>query len=332
MNHFRIWPVVLLALVPPSVFGSATYTYTSSNFAFFASPYGATFRISGSFMLAAPLAANLPQSDISAQVLGYSFSDGVQTRTQANSQICAPNPYGFRVSTDASGNIATWAITLCSPVTSVGDHVSEIVTIHGFSTAVDEDVGIADSICIAVESGLCSQNNVITSAYVYSGNSPSFWYSQAPADCQAMAGVWGNVSIGLGNPTDVRTWVFVRGDVITLSVQGAPGNVTIISIVDSPEALHIYAGPFFFLQDGSSGPVTFQPPAGLIPLGYYANVSSGPGLLSLTCAGTGAPVTGPQPADAVGIPAIGRWALPALALIVGVLGLAALRARSRRAR
>ena len=79
---------------------ATTYTYTGSNFTGFSSPAGSydpTDRVTGSFTLGTPLPPNLPLTDISAQVLNYSFSDNVQTRTNNNSEICATNNYGFLV-------------------------------------------------------------------------------------------------------------------------------------------------------------------------------------------------------------------------------------------
>lgn len=62
--------------------------------------YPAGARITGSFTTAAPLAANLPATEITGSVTSYSFSDGVNaySSADANARIVA-----FSVSTDATG-------------------------------------------------------------------------------------------------------------------------------------------------------------------------------------------------------------------------------------
>jgi hypothetical protein len=77
-----------------------TYTYTGPNFNAFSSPAGAhgpTNRVTGSFTLATPLGPNLALTDVTAQILSYSFSDGVQTLNSGNSQSCLPTLSGLTV-------------------------------------------------------------------------------------------------------------------------------------------------------------------------------------------------------------------------------------------
>src|SRR5256885_10142085 len=52
-------------------------------------------------------------------ISSWSFSDGVNTYTQANAQILAGisigDPPRFKVSTDGSGNITAWNLAMVSP-------------------------------------------------------------------------------------------------------------------------------------------------------------------------------------------------------------------------
>lgn len=161
----QIWVLTFLSLISysSSAFAAVTYTYTGPNFNQFSSPagnYDGADRVTGSFTLNAPLAPNSPASDISGQVLSYSFSDNVQTLINSNSVPCATNNFGFRVGTDASGNINQWGITLCTPVLAVNDPVNAIFTIHGVNSVV-EDVGISSAQCDFIVNGVCTSIQMI---------------------------------------------------------------------------------------------------------------------------------------------------------------------------
>ena len=174
MKRLSIWSWLLLGLLSAPALAATTYTYSGANFTSFSGAYSASSRVTGSFTLAAPLAASLPNTDIRSLILSYSFSDGVQTRNETNSEICAVSIYGFRVSTDASGNIATWAITLCSPVAAAGDPVTGVFTIRDIGvTDTVEDLGVSGT-CGELSGGACSSIGVATSGTIYS-NSPLSW-------------------------------------------------------------------------------------------------------------------------------------------------------------
>lgn len=61
-----------------------------------------TNKVTGSFTVSAPLAANLPYSDISAAVTSYSFNDGINTFTSTDPKA---RIYSFFLNTDGSGQI-----------------------------------------------------------------------------------------------------------------------------------------------------------------------------------------------------------------------------------
>ena len=90
------------------------YTYTGNNFLGIINntppdgTYTTSMNVTGSFTLQNALSANLPFSNIIADVLGFSFSDGRNTITNLN----ATSINGFLIGTNALGNINAWQIIL----------------------------------------------------------------------------------------------------------------------------------------------------------------------------------------------------------------------------
>ncbi len=97
---------------------ATTYTVVGSTYTTVFSPYTTAMSVTGTFDTANPLPANMTNLDIgpngSGLVTAWSFFDGVNTFTQANS---APEPGvgSFSVGTDAKGNITSFGIDLESP-------------------------------------------------------------------------------------------------------------------------------------------------------------------------------------------------------------------------
>jgi hypothetical protein len=145
-----------------TVFAAVTYTYQGNTFNGFSVPpgsYNIADRVTGSFTVASALASNLPEGDISAQVLSYSFSDGVKTLNNNNSVICAINNYGFRVGTNASGNITIWGITLCTPVSQPNNPVDFILTVSGVNE-LTEDFGVSAGRCSELTGSVCTSVDI----------------------------------------------------------------------------------------------------------------------------------------------------------------------------
>ncbi len=89
------------------------YTYTGQPFDIFEYKQNGVFTsadsVSGSLTVANPLAPNTIYAPV--PVLTYSFSDGYQTFTPANSFFYPGGPFsGFTVTTDATGAIVLWNI------------------------------------------------------------------------------------------------------------------------------------------------------------------------------------------------------------------------------
>lgn len=101
-----------LALSPAA--GSATTTYSYSGHAYTSIVgvgYSSANRITGSFTLAGPLAANLGATDLWGSLIGFSFGDGVfQASGGPPAGFDWISPPVFTVATDAAGRIAGWDI------------------------------------------------------------------------------------------------------------------------------------------------------------------------------------------------------------------------------
>ena len=86
---------------------STVYTYTGNNFLGIidnpapAGSYTTSMSVTCSFTLQDPLLANLPLTDITADLLGFSFNDGRNTITNLN----VTNIGTFLIATGATGNI-----------------------------------------------------------------------------------------------------------------------------------------------------------------------------------------------------------------------------------
>ena len=142
---------LLLLLGTVSVVGTAaaaTYAFSGGNFVTATGTYTNAMRVTGQFTVDAALAPNLPSTDITAQVTGYSFNDGVQTLMQTNSR-----PIVFTIGTDAAGNINTWGVTVwATPVTTmIGGQVAGIDA--SFDGTVTTDAGFTDAQCNSIGPG-----------------------------------------------------------------------------------------------------------------------------------------------------------------------------------
>ena len=100
---------------------ATVYSYTGNPFVFLTNSvpnppgaYDSTMSVNGSFTLENPLPSNLPFQNIFADVLDFSFFDGRNSLTIANTGIVN----NFSIETNASGAISTWSINLQTSSTS----------------------------------------------------------------------------------------------------------------------------------------------------------------------------------------------------------------------
>jgi hypothetical protein len=114
--------LMIVACAPSANAGTiTTYTYTGNYFQdATALPYTTADRVTGSFTIATldpDLQGIYPSYYYQVLFpLSYSFSDGVQTLTSANSTL------DLDVTTDSSGSITAWAIELCATAINSGGY------------------------------------------------------------------------------------------------------------------------------------------------------------------------------------------------------------------
>ncbi len=169
--------IIAIGLSLSGVATGTTYTYVGQNYTTAHSPYTTAMSLTGTFVTATPLPASMiPATDIGPAGLGlvtaWSFSDGVNTFTQANSYPIGPSPGGFNVATDALGNITVFAISLQSPLppNTVGELMN---TIHIASPAVFGALAYDAISCAALITDVCD-NWFSTLQYGESMGAPGF--------------------------------------------------------------------------------------------------------------------------------------------------------------
>jgi hypothetical protein len=93
-------------------FADVSYFYTGTDFTIAQAPYTTSDSVTGSIRLSAPLGGSLFFANITP--VAFSFSDGVQTLTQNNT-----NHNSFVVSTDVAGDITSWVMSVAAEVSGV---------------------------------------------------------------------------------------------------------------------------------------------------------------------------------------------------------------------
>jgi len=116
----------------PSV--PTVYTYTGAPYTSAAAPYAVGGLLSGTVTFANPLPAFLPLTDVQPALAGFSFFDGVESRSFANSFFCS-----FQVATDGAGQISRWQISLRRFPYNPGDphHAIDTQGTVGFPAGID---------------------------------------------------------------------------------------------------------------------------------------------------------------------------------------------------
>jgi hypothetical protein len=131
--------VLLIAAIAP-VRAAVVYNYSGNNYTTIVDDptllgaYSTNERVTGSFTLANPLAANLNLALFTApSFIDASFSDGRSTLNLGQLQL-------FRISTDAAGNITAWSISFNSgsAIVLAGQQQEFIQTANFGSTVIDD--------------------------------------------------------------------------------------------------------------------------------------------------------------------------------------------------
>ncbi len=181
---------------------AATYRFTGANYETIANqcsagpscpPYTAAMNVAGSFTTTAPLAANLPAAtEITAQIIAYSFSDVVNTYSSADP---AARIRTFQIGTDGQGNIAAENIQLTRWLTGSTPHAPD----DQFATA-----GVVNGATEALNPLPC-QVVGIADSFGATSNVPDTCVEGTAASginsaSAATLGIWGNFSVpALGN-------------------------------------------------------------------------------------------------------------------------------------
>jgi hypothetical protein len=108
-----------------SAFADVTYFYTGTDFTIAQAPYTTSDSVTGSITLSAPLGSFLFFAGITP--VAFSFSDGVQTLTQNNT-----NHNSFVVSTDGAGDITSWIVSVAAEVSGVDLETISTANAPGF--------------------------------------------------------------------------------------------------------------------------------------------------------------------------------------------------------
>lgn len=136
---------LLLCVATAASAQQTTYQIISANYApgdILGPLYNPGMRIEGNFTVSVPLPANMAVTEIGPQglnlVTAWSFSDGVNTFTEANSRS-APGIMGqFAVATNSAGELSFLGIGLSSPLPpiSVNDPIDGLFFDMDFSSGI----------------------------------------------------------------------------------------------------------------------------------------------------------------------------------------------------
>jgi hypothetical protein len=136
---------------------TTVYTYTGNDYTSIvdnllpSGTYTTSMSVSVTFTLANPLAANLPVlTDITVDVLSFSFFDGRNTLTNATAVDDL-----FSVGTDMAGNIVLWNVAADNgDPTSIGEKAFLIETLFP-GNGLDFDQALIDE-CVFAVAGTCT--------------------------------------------------------------------------------------------------------------------------------------------------------------------------------
>jgi hypothetical protein len=138
----RLWaPLFLVSAVAPA---ATTYQYTGQVFTTVTPPYTTSEKVTGSFVVATPLPHFMPSTTVTSSLVSFSFTDGVQTRTETSSVVC-----DFRVATDGVGNITQWSIYLTEAPHPATGNPEQTMTLASVSSDV---VGTGNAVANACAS------------------------------------------------------------------------------------------------------------------------------------------------------------------------------------
>lgn len=166
------------------------YDYVGSTFSSAGAPYTTSMSVTGQIITSGPLAPNLDKADITGQISSFTFSDGVNTISNANGVVDT----GFNilisgiVSTDGTGNITEWQfLARTTPLaTAISETEDQILIANGSGAPILGvlDAGFDDSVCTALNlGGDCNAfPPVATSASTTSAGAWTLFVEPPPVD------------------------------------------------------------------------------------------------------------------------------------------------------
>jgi len=332
--------IVFFALCLAGAASGTTYTYAGKTYSIAGSPYTTAMSITGTFDTAAPLPANTNFLDIgprgSGLVTGWSFSDGVNTYTQGNSDGV------FSVTTDAKGNFSFYVISLTSPRPPIA--LNDLVNVMDINSCCGPiyDLAVNQAVCNMVNQA----NQCVGTASANSGiaNSPGAFNPAFAAIAPTIAKAFAATSV-LPNGTTSLTFTLTNPDgAASLTgvafTDGFPAGM----VVATPNGLSNTCGGVATAVQGtgsvSLAGATIAPSSNCtLAVNVTATAASGQlvntsgavtstnSLPGNTASATLGVVLPPQQ-----IPALEQWTLRLLELLLAVSGAMAIACRRRKAR
>jgi hypothetical protein len=104
------------AALPAPALADAIYRYESNTFILVVPPYSQTDAVSGTVVLSQELSADLDLTDVTDQVVSWSFTAGGDGFTWSGTDGSTAVGASFQLGTDAGGNIDTWNVNLFDPL------------------------------------------------------------------------------------------------------------------------------------------------------------------------------------------------------------------------
>ena len=334
--------VAVLTLWLSAAACATTYTYTGQTYNFAGAPYTTSMSITGTFTTASPLPANMAITDIGPNgtnlVTAWSFTDGINSYTQANS-VVFPQGGTFRIGTDGTGSIVSFYIQLEQPLPPhiVGELINAIDMVNiGFN----QSQGVNQVACLTLQGNVCA---TVAAATQFGDSTSSGSFAPAVA-VPTLAKAFGAGSILLGGSTSLSFTVTNTDAGASLSGVAFTDNLPAGLVVATPNGLTGSCGGGTITATAGSGVIslsgaalaasascTFGVNVTSVALGSQVNTTS---TVTSNEAAAGAPATASVsvlalPPPPKSIPAVGDEALGALAILIALTGLT-LAARRRR--
>lgn len=180
MNNKIVNTLALTILVISSASFAETYTYTGPSYNTASSPYTTDMSVSGSFTTSSAIPPSSVDFDLRPIVTSWSFFDGLNTLTEANSEFWdLGGAFPPIASTDADGNITAAILLLHSPVMphEVGDVIDRLQI---RSDALSANA-LNDTVCTAVTDDFCDSYTWSTSEAQYAAADLGAWETGASA-------------------------------------------------------------------------------------------------------------------------------------------------------